>query len=241
MAITSNRKKRAPASNHASPTSPGNADENGTHFSSIDGDLLELHLAQCARTLYGQSTGVIERLCQEIADASQGRVQLRLQRHQPAPAMPFPETTMFSLLIQLGKRMYGGLEIGPDPAQSDRPALPLQQAQRIALHCAFILSTLEAAAYFQREYPAPVNRAVSLTARELEVLNLLCRRFTRKEIAENLHIAPGTVGKYCETIYKQLGVRSEREVVVAAFDLGLYSPVEHLSAAIDLPSMKKEA
>lgn len=103
-----------------------------------------------------------------------------------------------------------------------------------------ILYSLETAAYFQREYPSPVHLPVSLTPREQEVLELMCRGHQRKQIASMLHIRPATVGKICEKMYARLGVRTEREAIAAAFRLGLSFPIEHLSATIDPPSVKQE-
>lgn len=236
--FTSTHKKRAASATHASSASAANEAEDHTDLSSVDGDVLEFRLAQCVRMLHGQSTGVVERLCQELADASLGQVYLHLLRYQPAQAAPLAGSSPFTFPLQLGKRVYGRLVVEPDPKRPDQPVLSYQRAQRLAIHCTFLLYNLEAAAFFRREYPSPVEQPVSLTPREQEVLNLLCRHFTRKQIASMLHIASGTVGKYYETIYEQLGVHSEREAVAAAFTLGLYSPVEHLWAAIDEPSRK---
>ena len=133
----------------------------------------------------------------------------------------------------LNDRFYGRLLIGSDPARPTQPILPMARMQRIALNCASILYSLETAAYFQIEYPAlPVEQSRPLTRRQREVLDLLCRHFDRKTIAEMLHISPGTVEKAIEFIYKKFGVHSEREAVAAAFALGLFFPVEHLSATI---------
>lgn len=108
-----------------------------------------------------------------------------------------------------------------------------------SVFCAFILYSLETAAYFQREYPSPVHLPVSLTPREQEVLELMCRGHQRKQIASMLHIKPATVGKICETMYPRLGVRTEREAIAAAFRLGLSFPIEHLSATITDPTPEK--
>ncbi len=242
MSIT-NRKKRA-ASSHATPISSQETSAGeGVPLTSIDGDELQLRLSALHQLLYGQSTDVVERLCQEIMDASQGQVQLVLQRYRYLPShMPsFPEHSALSLPVVHAGRTYGRLEIGPDPTRPDQPVLAYQKMQVLAIHCAFILYSLETAAYFQREYPSPVHLAVSLTPREQEVLELICRGHQRKHIASMLHIKPATVGKICEKMYPRLGVRTEREAIAAAFRLGLSFPIEHLSATIDPPSMKQEA
>ena len=202
-------------------------------MSSVDGDQLELRLGILHQMLHGQSMGVVERLCQEIAEGSQGHIQLRLQRYQPGQTPSVPGTVLLTLPVHLNDRFYGRLLIGSDPARPTQPILPMARMQRIALNCASILYSLETAAYFQIEYPAlPVDQSRPLTRRQREVLDLLCRHIDRKTIAEMLHISPGTVEKAIEFIYKKFGVHSEREAVAAAFALGLFFPVEHLSATI---------
>ncbi|NTU80340.1 MAG: tetratricopeptide repeat protein [Chloroflexales bacterium] len=60
-----------------------------------------------------------------------------------------------------------------------------------------------------------------LTRREIEILGLLTERWSDKEIAARLVIAPNTVRKHTSTIYDKLGVSSRREAVDAAYALGL--------------------
>lgn len=60
-----------------------------------------------------------------------------------------------------------------------------------------------------------------LTPRESEILALLAERWSDKEIAVRLVIAPNTVRKHTSTIYDKLGVRGRREAVSAARALGL--------------------
>jgi LuxR family maltose regulon positive regulatory protein len=60
-----------------------------------------------------------------------------------------------------------------------------------------------------------------LTRRELEILNLLAERWSDKEIARRLVIAPNTVRKHTSTLYDKLGVSGRREAVDAARALGL--------------------
>jgi non-specific serine/threonine protein kinase len=51
-----------------------------------------------------------------------------------------------------------------------------------------------------------------LTSRELDVVRLLARRATNKEIARALFISPRTVGRHVDSILRKLGVASRREV-----------------------------
>ena len=59
-----------------------------------------------------------------------------------------------------------------------------------------------------------------LTEQELEILNLLSRCLSNKEITERLFIAPGTVKRHTNTVYRKLNVHSRRDAVAKAKGLG---------------------
>ena len=61
----------------------------------------------------------------------------------------------------------------------------------------------------------------SLTDRELEVLALLVKRLTYKEIAAQLIISPGTVTQHVHNIYQKLGVRRRKQALAKATELGI--------------------
>ena len=60
-----------------------------------------------------------------------------------------------------------------------------------------------------------------LTDREMDVLRLLAKRLTNKEIGLRLHISPLTVKRHTINIYQKLGVNDRREAVTKARALGL--------------------
>jgi len=60
-----------------------------------------------------------------------------------------------------------------------------------------------------------------LTERELQILTLLAGRYSNKEIARELYIAPGTVKRHTINIYQKLCVASRRDAVEAARALGV--------------------
>jgi LuxR family maltose regulon positive regulatory protein len=68
--------------------------------------------------------------------------------------------------------------------------------------------------------PAPYLPEL-LTRRETEILALLARRWSDKEIAARLVITSNTVRKHTSTIYHKLGVHRRREAVATAQALGL--------------------
>lgn len=63
----------------------------------------------------------------------------------------------------------------------------------------------------------------SLTERECQVLRLLQRGMTNREIAIELDLSAGTIRNYTSSIYRKLGVRNRLEAVTRALDLGLLS------------------
>jgi DNA-binding CsgD family transcriptional regulator len=59
-----------------------------------------------------------------------------------------------------------------------------------------------------------------LTNREQEVLELLARRYTTKEIAQALNISPETVNSHIDHLGVKLGVRGRHAIVQVAKDQG---------------------
>jgi LuxR family maltose regulon positive regulatory protein len=60
-----------------------------------------------------------------------------------------------------------------------------------------------------------------LTNREIDIVKLLSRRLSNKEIAEKLFISPETVKRHTVNIYRKLSVHDRQEAVAKAQDLGL--------------------
>lgn len=72
--------------------------------------------------------------------------------------------------------------------------------------------------------PPPVPAPEVLSSREREVLDLLARGFTNREIAEQLVITASTVKVHVEHILAKLGVSDRTQAAVQAIELGYVSP-----------------
>jgi predicted ATPase/class 3 adenylate cyclase/DNA-binding CsgD family transcriptional regulator len=67
----------------------------------------------------------------------------------------------------------------------------------------------------------PPSRPAGLTAREMEVLQLLAQGLTYAEIAKQLVVSPRTVNRHLSSIYDKLGVNSRSAAMRFAIDQGL--------------------
>ena len=97
------------------------------------------------------------------------------------------------------------------------------------------LERLRAACTTPREgatVPVPYREAMgpelteALTAREREVLDLLARRLSNKEVASTLHVSWQTVAKHTNNIYQKLRVAGRRDAVARAEALGILPGTE---------------
>jgi DNA-binding CsgD family transcriptional regulator len=171
-----------------------------------------------------QTQGAGKQLCQEVMRATQGRARLLLpfQNSSAEEQVPFPVSVSFQ--VQFNDRSYGTLDIAPDPEHPATPALPLALAQLLALICGLLLSTIELSAFIERQcqrldYQDPEQ----LTRREREVLELIWRGYDQQTIAGMLDITPSTVDTHRKRISGKLGVHSERDILLAAYQAGLCS------------------
>ncbi len=70
------------------------------------------------------------------------------------------------------------------------------------------------------------NFSADITAREKEVLQLICEEFTTVEIANKLYISPRTVEGHRNNLLSKLGCRNTAGLVVNAIRLGLVKLVD---------------
>ncbi|MFZ0530216.1 MAG: response regulator transcription factor [Propionicimonas sp.] len=67
----------------------------------------------------------------------------------------------------------------------------------------------------------PADEAANLTPRETEVLAVLARGLSNREIAAELHLSESTVKMHLSSVMAKLGVTSRVQVLVRAHQLGL--------------------
>lgn len=72
----------------------------------------------------------------------------------------------------------------------------------------------------------PTTGPAGLTAREVEVLHLIARGTTTKEVARALAISPKTAGTHIERIYMKTGATSRSTVTLFALRHGLLDPLD---------------
>ena len=61
----------------------------------------------------------------------------------------------------------------------------------------------------------------ALSSREREVLDLMARGATNREIAAALHLSPHTIHEHTSSLYRKLGARNRADAVQRAARLGL--------------------
>jgi DNA-binding NarL/FixJ family response regulator len=69
--------------------------------------------------------------------------------------------------------------------------------------------------------PPDAGLAEPLSEREEEILRLVARGLSNREIADRLNLAPGTVKNYVTTILQKLGARDRTQAALRARELGL--------------------
>lgn len=72
------------------------------------------------------------------------------------------------------------------------------------------------------EQPAPATTSgIALTKRELQLLKLLARGYTYREVADDLSVSSHTVNSHIKNLYRKLSVKTKNEAVFAATRQGL--------------------
>jgi DNA-binding NarL/FixJ family response regulator len=80
-----------------------------------------------------------------------------------------------------------------------------------------------AASTAQRPPAAAAGDQIQLTEREVQILQLLVRGHTNRQIGAQLQLVPGTIRNRLGRIYQKLGVLTRTQAAVRAVELGLSS------------------
>jgi DNA-binding CsgD family transcriptional regulator len=104
--------------------------------------------------------------------------------------------------------------LGPAEAR----AVLLGEASRGRLDAAAVSAVLAAAGHRARRRP---NLVAGLSPREVEVLSLLVRGLSNKQIAAQLSVSARTVGSHIEHIYTKIGVSARGPAAMYAMRHGL--------------------
>ncbi|MEI6264221.1 MAG: response regulator transcription factor [Sphingobacteriia bacterium] len=73
-----------------------------------------------------------------------------------------------------------------------------------------------------RNYKLPEKSSATFTERELDIIRLICKEFTSKEIAMQLHLSKRTVEGHRTRILEKMNVKSIAGLITYAFDAGIY-------------------
>ena len=106
------------------------------------------------------------------------------------------------------------------PAFADDDAARTLEAEAAAKLDADAVACVLAAAG-QRAAPSPPGWPADLTDREVEVLRLIARGRSNREVAERLFISAKTVGRHVENLYVKTGVSSRAAAALYAMEHGL--------------------
>jgi two-component system response regulator DesR len=69
--------------------------------------------------------------------------------------------------------------------------------------------------------PQSDGETAALSSREREVLDLIARGSTNREIAAALHLSPHTIHEHTSSLYRKLGARNRADAVQRAHRAGL--------------------
>lgn len=76
-----------------------------------------------------------------------------------------------------------------------------------------------------KNYQMPPHADISFTDREKEIMRLICREFTSKEIACTLNLSKRTVEGHRTRMMDKIGAKSIAGIITYAFERGIYKVV----------------
>lgn len=78
-----------------------------------------------------------------------------------------------------------------------------------------------------KNYQHPVKIEVTLTEREKEIMQLICREYTSKEIAFTLHLSKRTVEGHRTRIMDKVGAKSIAGIITYSIEQGIHRHTEN--------------
>jgi DNA-binding NarL/FixJ family response regulator len=140
--------------------------------------------------------------------------------------------------FDLDEYVYEALRAGASGfLLKDAPESQLLAAIRIVAEGGSIFAphatrrVIEAFASGPRSEPARLN---DLTPRELEVLRLIARGRSNREIAADLHVSEHTAKTHVAHILDKLGLRDRVQVVVLAYEAGIVRPGDEALGPVEV-------
>ncbi len=185
------------------------------------------HLLRLGQVFCEQMQSGLSLLCNEVRRVTGDRAYLCLDRRRMIKKSDLPVSAVLIQPVQFGNQVYGVLCIAADPLHKELPALSLPVVHLLTQVCGWLLYTIEQSSFLQgqcQQLDYQINGPLS--KREREVLTLMCRGYNQEMIADLLSISPATDGKHRQHIYEQLGVHSEHDALLVAYQTGLFSLIE---------------
>ncbi len=111
--------------------------------------------------------------------------------------------------------------------KEESPARIVTAIQDVAENRAFFSEEVRERIVFDSDQPRlspKTTRSSTLTGREMEVLEMIARGLSKKEIAKQLDLALKTVEKHCENMMSKLGIHDRVELARYAFREGIARP-----------------
>lgn len=181
-----------------------------------------------------------------VASASDGRQLMNILKRQEADIIfmdiKMPDLNGIELtriikekyprILVIGLSMFGEVEYFNLMMEAGADGFLLKNTQEQELEAA-IKSVLEGAFYYSREFTSTFEKHElrrnprnlhSLTKRELEVLELICRGSSNQEIALELNLSVYTVDGHRRNLISKTGARNAANLVMYAFQNGLVNP-----------------
>ncbi|MEU2201832.1 response regulator transcription factor [Isoptericola sp. NPDC019482] len=152
-------------------------------------------------------------------------------RELAGPGVVDPVPVLVVSTFDLDDYVFGALEAGASGflLKDAEPEVLVDAVRRVAAGDGLVDQTLTRRVideFARRRGPVVADPAATglLTAREREIVSLLCRGSSNAEIAAALFLEPSTVKSHLSRIMTKTGARDRVQLVVWAYDAGLVVP-----------------